>query len=197
MADLIGNRVISRTNLLTGKPAIHSASCVFNIKNLQSISAEFEVSKTNEKSTTILKGCKNKARLKIAERLAGHKFLIDRSGRELPISIGSFSPEVIELLSDNGDPELIPSDTNELFTNGDLSGEVRDAIRFKLLLKSILMHSKLLYNNENDPNLLTFRIDTEQCGDGLINALFMNGSEDRDIYVSFTETTNFKLEEVL
>lgn len=186
--------IYSRYSLNGGPLKVHSASFMFRIKTLAEIAQEFNILKTNEKATTITKGCKATARPNIAEQLKGHKFLIDRVGRELPISIGHFSSAVLDLI--NNEAELIPSDANEKFEI-DLFGDTREAIRYKLLLKSIFMHGKLLFNNEDDPNLIMFRVDAEPCGEALVNAVFMNGSEDRDLFVSFTETTDFRLENVL
>ncbi len=182
--------VVTRADLASNTVVTHSAQFVMNIKTLADIANEFGVDRSNEKGATILRGCRELARKDVAERLAGRKFLIDRAGRELPVAVGTFSPEVLREIQD-----YIPSADNERFIP-DLTGLRSDATRFKLFLKSVLLYGRVCYTNPGDDNLVVFQIDTEQdAGLGLIEALFRSGGEDRAINMSLTEVTNIRIAE--
>lgn len=181
--------VVTRPDLTKGAGTVRtcSAQFTFNIRTLADIANEFDVDKSNEKGVTLTRGCKHQARKDIADRLRGRKFLIDRAGRELPTAMGFFEDETLRVVGD-----FIPDSTNERF-HMDPVGLEYEAIRFKLFLKAILQHARLLYTNEQDENLMVFQVDPDAtAGEGFIQALFQAGGEDRNIYVSMTEVTNLR-----
>lgn len=187
----VGNpHLITRGDPVTGRYDTHGVAFTFYVGNMQKISNEFVVAKSNEKGATILRGCKALGNSVLATKLKGKTFLLDRMGRELPPGIGKFSPEVISEAA-----VFTPNADNERHEDN-LTGDVFEATKFKLLLKSILPFCRLIYTSELDDNLILFRVDGDpNAGEGLIEAIFRAGAEDRDIYVSLTETTNFQLME--
>lgn len=182
-------RVISRRSSDGQTVEINSAIFCWNIKTLDRISTEFGVDRSNEKDKTIQRGFAKHANLEIAKRLEGRRFIMDMRGRELPICLGRFSQQTMDIV--NG---FVPDSDNEPFIQ-DLLGESRDATKFKLLLKSLLMYTRLLYTNESDNSLLTFEVITEPKGEGVLQAAFLGGSADADVWCSLAEITDFKLGE--
>ncbi len=170
------------------KVITHSASFIFNFKSLKNIADELCVAKSNEKSRTILQGFNTNAKVDIAKKLSGKRFLIDAQGRELPPAIGYFQDDTLAVVGD-----FLPTLDNEKFIE-DLQGDNYESTRYKLMLKSILWFGRIIHVNNLDGRLILWEITTEPIGQGLIEAIFMGGAEERDYYVSLTETTNFKLE---
>ncbi len=188
-APLVGPNVITRAKD-GGGSSVHSASFIFHIKRLADIANEFGVERSSEKGATIKRGVEAHARADIAERLRDRTFLIDRAGRELPLCVGSFDAETIDVVRD-----FHPNPQNEMFEE-DLVGTTLEATRYKLWLKSVLQFARLIHVDEKDDNLMLFRIDTEPtAGEGTVDALFRAGGEEKPIYVSVTEVTNFNLAE--
>jgi hypothetical protein len=182
--------IISKGHPQDGSFDIHSAAFTFYVASLQKIENEFYVKRSNEKGRTILTGCQNVADMNVAKLLQGRTFLIDRAGRDLPLALGKFSKDFMGIVN-----AMQPSPDNERHEEN-LTGDIFEATKFKIALKKILRHLRLIYTNESDDNLMLVRVDTDQsAGEGLIEALFRAGGEDRDIYISFTETTDFKLTE--
>jgi hypothetical protein len=187
----VGNpHLMTRGDPVSGRYEVHGAAFTFYVGNMQKISNEFDIPKSNEKGVTILRGCKAMGSSTLAAKLKDHTFLLDRLGRELPPGVGKFSPEVIAAAE-----TFTPNANNERHEDN-LTGDVFDATKYKLLLKSLLPYGRLMYTNEGDDNLLLFRVETDaSAGEGLIEAIFRAGAEDRDIFMSLTETTNFQLME--
>ena len=182
--------ILSKSNPADGSFNIHSAVFNFFVASLQKIENQFGVKRSNEKAVTISRGCQQMADINVAKILKGHTFLIDRGGRDLPLSVGCFSREFMGVV--NG---MQPNADNERHEEN-LIGDVFEATKVKLALLKILQFGRLIYTNEHDDNIMLFRVETESsAGEGLIEALFRSGGEDRDIPVSITETTNFKLME--
>ena len=162
-----------------------SAGFTFHVNNINNIATEFDVNRSNEKGVTIARGCEHQARKDLAQLLEGKKFLIDRSGRELPTAIGSFEDETLQVVN-----SFNPDSNNERFHVNPM-GTVYEAIKFKLFFKSLIQHFRLLYTNDRDDDLMTVVVDPDsKAGDAFIEALFRSGAEDRDINISFTEITN-------
>lgn len=182
-------RVISRRSETGDSADIHSAIFCWNIKTLDRIAAEFGVDRSNEKDKTILRGFTKWANLEVAKRLVGRRFILDMRGREIPIAIGRFSKETLEVVD-----SFVPDSSSEPFLP-DLVGEARDATKFKLFLKATLMHTRLIYTNEADNGLLMYEIIEEPKGEGVLQAAFLGGSGDENVWCSVTEITDFKLEE--
>ncbi len=186
-------RIITRRNYDGSDVSIHSAMFGFATRTLNGIAGEFQVDKSNEKAATILKGCKATAKQEIANQLMGSKFIVDRSGAEIAVGVsqpGGFGSAVRNLIK-----EIVPTGENETFYGeADIANpDVREAIRYKILLKSILMYGQLIYVNKQDQNLLTFTVTGEQKGEGLVEAIFMGAAEEKDLFISIAETTNFTL----
>lgn len=182
--------IITKGNPQDGSYDIHGACFTFYVSSLQKIENEFSVKRSNEKGISISRGCQNLADLNVAKLLSGRTFLIDRAGRDLPLALGKFSKEFMQIVN-----AMQPNPDNERHEDN-LSGDVFEATKFKLAFKKILQHCRLIYTNENDDNLMIIRVDTDQtAGEGFIEAMFRAGGEDRDIPISITETTEFKLME--
>lgn len=182
-------RVISRANIDHSETSVHSAIFCWNIRTLDRIVSEFGCDRSNEKATTIQRGCRKTSNIEIAKKLAGKMFLVDMEGREPPIMMGKFAQDTLSVIQD-----FVPDSMNEPFIE-DLYGEARDATKFKLMMKSVIQYSRLLYVNEKDENLILMEVTTEPCGDGLVNAMFRAGSQDADLWCAITEATNFTLED--
>jgi len=187
--NILKPQVRTRYNEKLGKTMKHSATFRFNISNLNDIAREFGVTKTNEKATTIVKGCQAVGNADIAAKLIGRRFLVDTSGRELPACVGHFDDLTVSIAD-----SFSPTYDNELFET-DLTGSVFEAIKYKLLLKAIALYGKLLHANAKDDKLMTFEVMSEPVGGGLIEALFQSGTSETPIDISLTEITNFKLME--
>jgi hypothetical protein len=181
-------KILSRRSPSGDNVVIHAATVCWNIKTLESISAEFGVDKSNEKAVTLQRGFEHTANLEVAKRLEGRRFMMDMQGRDLPYAIGRFEKETLELVDG-----FVPDGCNEPFI-ADIMGEARDATRFKLMLKAVMLYTRLLYTNESDNDLLIFEVITEPKGDGTIQAAFRGCSEDRNLWSSLTEVSGFKMD---
>lgn len=181
-------RVISRASMNHNRVTIHSARFCFAIKTLDRIAAEFGCDKSNDKSVTLLRGAKATADADIASRLVGKRFMVDMAGREIPIALGKFSQDTLDIVE-----EQVPDSMNEQFVQ-DLTGEARDATKFKLMLKAILMYGRVMYLNDRDQNIIMFEVISEPTGEGLVNAVFRAGSDDADLWCSITEASEFSME---
>lgn len=182
-------RVISRASMDRTKVSTYSAMFCWNIRTLDNIASEFGCERSNEKAVTLVRGCQRTADIEIAKQLAGKRFLLDMSGRELPIMLGEMSQDTLKVVEG-----FVPDSMNEPFIK-DLYGEARDAIKFKLMLKAVINYGRILYTNEKDENLILFEVTTEPCGEGLINAMFRAGSTESDMWCSVTEAGTFNLED--
>lgn len=187
--NILKSEVRTRFDEKSSRTVKHSAVFRFNVGTLNDISKEFGVPKTNEKASTISKGCAATANPEIAKQLVGKRFLVDTSGREIPPCIGYFDDTTIDVAN-----SFAPTYDNELFIT-DLTGPAYEATKFKLLLKAIALYGKLLHANAKDDKLMTFEIMSEPVGGGLIEALFASGASEVPIDISITEITNFKLME--
>lgn len=182
-------RVFSKPNLDHSDFTVHSAVFPFHVRTLDRIATEFGCERSNEKAVTIERGCQATADLETAKKLEGKRFLLDMSGRELPICLGSFSKETLEVIN-----EQVPDSQNEPFI-ADLVGEAREAVKFKLAVKKILQYGRLLCTNQTDNNLVLFEVTTQPNGTGLVQAVFNGCVDDADKWCSMTEATNFKMED--
>lgn len=187
-------RIITRRNFDTGAVDVLSAHFAFGVRTLVAIADEFGVEKSNEKATTIMRGFNRNANVEVAHKIKGHRFILDRSGRSLPMFLGHFTPQTRDIVSN-----ITVCGGNEGFYKDEemLNVDLQEAVKYKVLLKQILMLSRLLYINKTDQNILTFEVTGDSHGEGLIQAVFQGGAEDRDLYFSLTETTNFKLSEIV
>lgn len=183
-------RVISRRSPNGEAVNIHSAIFCWNVRTLDRISSEFGVDRSNEKAVTLLRGFQKHANAGVAAKLIGRRFLLDMRGRELPTCLGTFSKDTLDVVD-----QYVPDGDNEPFV-ADLIGQAREAVKFKLLLKNILMYSRLLYTNESDNAILTFEVISEPKGEGVLQAAFCGCSSDEDMWCSITEITDFKMEDV-
>lgn len=181
-------RVFSKPNLDHSSFTVHSAVFPFHIRTLDRITAEFGCDRSNEKAVTIERGCIATADLEVAKKLEGKRFLLDMSGRELPILLGHFAKDTLAVIA-----EQVPDSENEPFIT-DLVGEAREAIKFKLMLKKVLQYGRLLCLNQDDNNLILFEITTQPNGAGVVQAAFGGGAEDCDKWCSIVEATDFRME---
>lgn len=181
----------SRNPEIGGVPIIHQATFAFGISTLSSIAREFGVPKSNEKAKTIANGLEATGDSDLSARLKGKRFVLSRDGRSFPNFLVKFSKDVTDII----DSLTIDENSEGFYNFAELiTDTAREAIKYKTFLKKTLRFSRLLYVNQGDQNLLTFEITGEPQGDGLIQAIFAGGSEDRDIYITFGETSEFKLQ---
>jgi len=185
-------RYITHNNLRDDTVDVSSIHVGFGNSSIKGIALEWGVDRSNAKDTTIIKGVQERADREVAERVVGHRFLVDRGGRNMAPFLGRFSQEVRDSVK-----LITPDGTNEFLypQNQMLDPAVLEAVKYKIWLKQILLYSRLEHSNHLDGNLLTFCVTGQETGEGLVGALFQGGNENCDLYLSMTEITDFKFEE--
>jgi hypothetical protein len=187
-------RLITTNSLEKQSVDVNSVHIGFGNSNIASIAKEWDINRSNAKDTTIMNGVREAADRDIALQIKGHQFMIDRSGRQMAPFLGHFTSKLRELASaivvDGGSEHIY--DENQM-----LESDVVEAVRYKILLKKILLYSRITFCNHQDGNLITFEVTGEETGEPLVQAVFQGGAEEQDLYLSLTETTNFSLEETL
>lgn len=186
-------RIVTTPNYRTNGVNFHSAYFGFGNSNMSAIAREWNVEKSNAKDSTIMRGVTHWGDSSVASKLVGHRFLVDRQGRAIAPFLGFFTNAARELATD------IVIDGEENFYQPEDMGDqdVREAVRYKCFLKKLLLYSKLVYCNPQDQSMITFEVTGQQTGEGLIQAIFGGGVEEADLFLSFTEITNFSLSEFI
>lgn len=163
----------------------------FGMATLVKIANEFGVNKSNEKPATILRGCEKWADLETAQKLEGVQLMIHCKGREFP-DLFKMGKTIQAVAAD----QEVSGETEAFYTDDDLvNHEVREAIRYKMLLKKVLSFCKVIYANAKDQDLVLVEITTQKNGESAIDAIFRGGAEEMDAMLSITEVTNFDFSE--
>ena len=188
-------RIVTVRDFATDKVETTSAQFAFGCRNLPAIAKEWSVDRSNAKDLTISRGVQHWSDRELALKLVGHTFMIDRDGRNMMPALGRFSPAVKDALRDI----VVTGETETFYSEDELLDEsVRVAIRVKIFLKKILRYCRLTAINHTDGNIICFTVTGEDnSSDGLVSCLFQGGVEEKDLFITITETTDFELEEAL
>lgn len=135
---------------------------------------------------TISSGITQGSDRNVASILNGHKFLVRLDAERATLPSCFWFTQKSMLLADQ------MSSQDSFYDMA--SGSDAEAIKYKNLFKIIIGFGRILSMHEQSP-IIQFQIDSNQePNNALGEALFHGGAENRDIWINWTETTEFEIQ---